>query len=121
MLWSAPPPPPPQPPPRAFHAAELHRAAHAIDVEVLSVVEQLPIRVTIARHGVRLGRGGDLTGRGSTFVRVRLGPRSLRPLHRGLHVDVTIDYGSREPLRAHAALVAPPPGEDVDDEVGLSS
>ncbi len=117
----APLPPPPQPPPLAFHAAELHRAAHAIDVEVLSVAEHIPMRVTIARRGVRLGHGGDLTARGSAFVRVRLPTHALRALRRGVHVDVTIAFGSREPLHAHAALVLPPPGQDVDDEVGLAS
>jgi hypothetical protein len=114
-------PPPPQPPPLAFHAAELHRAAHAIDVEILSVVEHIPVRVAITRNGLRLGRGADATGRGSTFVRVRIGPKGLRPLRPGLHVTVLIDYGSGAPLRARAALVAPPPGQDVDDDVGLGS
>lgn len=122
MLWQAPQlPPPPQPPPLAFRAAELHRAAHAIDVEILSVIENIPVRVAIARNGVRLGHGTDATTRGSTFVRVRLGPKGLKPLHPGLHVTILIDYGSAEPLRTRAALQAPPPGQDVDDEVGLSS
>jgi hypothetical protein len=120
-LAQPPLPPPPQPPPLAFRAAELHRAAHAIDVEVLSVVEHLPLRVRVARNGTRLGRGVEATVRGSTFVRVRLGPKALKPLHPGLHVTVLIDYGSREPLRARAALVAPPPGQDVDDDVGPSA
>lgn len=118
MLWPA---PPPQPPPLAFHAAELHRAAHAIDVEILSVIEHLPVRVAITRNGLRLGRGTDATARGSTFVRVRIGPKGLKPLRPGLHVTVLIDYGSGEPLRTRAPLVAPPPGQDVDDEVGLGS
>jgi hypothetical protein len=120
VLWQT-LPPPPQPPPLAFRAAELHRAAHAIDVEILSVTERIPVRVSISRDGVRLGRGADLTERGSTFVRVRIGAKGLKPLHPGLHVKVLIDYGSAEPLQARAPLVAPPPGQDVDDEVGLSS
>lgn len=118
MLWQV---PPPQPPPLAFRSAELHRAAHAIDVEVISVVEHLPLRVSISRNGVRLGASGDATERGSTFVRVRIGPKGLKPLRPGLHVTVLIDYGSGEPLRANPKLVAPPPGTDVDDDVGLSS
>jgi hypothetical protein len=118
LLWQA---PPPQPPPLAFRAAELHRAAHAIDVQILSVVEHLPVRVAITRNGTRLGLTGDATERGSTFVRVRIGPKGLKPLRPGLHVTVLIDYGSGTPLRTRTTLTAPPPGEDVDDDVGLSS
>jgi hypothetical protein len=118
VLWQA---PPPQPPPLAFRSAELHRAAHAIDVEIISVVEHIPVRVSISRNGVRLGRGADATERGSTFVRVRIGPKGLRPLRPGLRVRVLIDYGSAEPLRARPRLVAPPPGQDVDDDVGLGA
>jgi hypothetical protein len=118
VLWSA---PPPQPPPLAFRSAELHRAAHAIDVEIISVVEHIPVRVSVSRNGLRLGRGADATARGSTFVRVRIGSKGLKPLRPGLHVTVLIDYGSGAPLRANPTLTSPPPGEDVDDDVGLSS
>lgn len=118
MLWQA---TPPQPPPLAFRAAELHRAAHAVDVEIISVFEHIPLRVAISRNGTRLGLSGDATERGSTFVRVRIGPKGLKPLRPGLHVTVLIDYGSGTPLRVTPVLTAPPPGADVDDDVGLSS
>jgi hypothetical protein len=120
VLWPA-LPPPPQPPPLAFRSAELHRAAHAVDVEILSAIEHIPVRVSVSRNGLRLGRSAGVTARGSTFVRVRIGPKGLKPLHPGLHVTVLIDYGDEAPLRTRAPLQAPPPGEDVDDDVGLSS
>jgi hypothetical protein len=120
VLWPA-LPPPPQPPPLAFRSAELHRAAHAVDVEIITVTERIPVRVSVSRNGVRLGRGADITERGSTFVRVRIGPKGLKPLRPGLHVKVLIDYGSAEPLQARPKLVAPPPGQDVDDDVGPSA
>jgi hypothetical protein len=116
VLWQAPPPAPP--PPLAFRTATLHRAAHAIDVELLSV-NTIPVRVTISRGGRRLGRGVDTTGRGSTFVRVTIGPKSIKPLRRGLHVDVRVEYGASTPLRYHPALLLAPPG--ADDETGLAS
>jgi hypothetical protein len=118
VLWQA---PPPQPPPLAVRSAELHRAAHAVDVEIISAIEHIPVRVSVSRNGLRLGRGADATARGSTFVRVRLGPKGLKPLRPGLHVTVLIDYGSGAPLRTRTPLAAPPPGADVDDDVGLGA
>jgi hypothetical protein len=118
VLWQA---PPPQPPPLAFRSAELHRAAHAVDVEIISAIEHIPVRVSVSRNGLRLGRGADATAHGSTFVRVRIGPKGLKPLRPGLRVTVLIDYGDDTLLRTTTPLTAPPPGADVDDDVGLSS
>ena len=101
MLWQAPPPAPP--PPLAFHTATLQRAAHGIDVELLATTT-VPVRVTISRAGTRLGRDTGTLQRGSTSVRVRIGPRGIKPLRRGLHVTVTIEYGAPTPLHAHPAL-----------------
>jgi hypothetical protein len=114
VLWQAPPPAPP--PPLAFHTATLRRAAHAIDVEMLATTS-VPVRVTLSRGTRRLGRDTGVLDRGSTVVRVRIGPKSLKPLRRGLHVTVTIDYGAPTPLKARPALLLPPSGEDdgVDD------
>jgi hypothetical protein len=109
VLWQAPPPAPP--PPLAFRTATLHRGAHSIDVEILATAN-VPVRVTISRHGLRLGRDGGVVDRGSTVVRVRIGPKSLKPLRKGLHVAVAIEYGAREPLHARPALKLAPRSAD---------
>jgi hypothetical protein len=102
--------PPPPPPPLAFRTATLHRHAHAIDVELIAVA-RAGVRVTISRHGTRLGRGVGDVERGSTVVRVPIGPKGIKPLRRGIHVDVAIEYGGPEALHAHPALLLAP--EDV--------
>jgi hypothetical protein len=102
--WPAPPPAPP--PPIAFHTATLQRAAHAIDVEMLSTTD-VPIRVTISRGTLRLGRDTGVLHRGTMFLRVRVGPKGLKPLRRGLHVAVTIEYGAPAALHARPALRMP--------------
>ncbi|HWI72174.1 MAG TPA: hypothetical protein VNT55_09475 [Baekduia sp.] len=110
MLWQAPPPAPP--PPIAFHTATLQRAAHAIDVEMLSTTD-VPIRVTISRGTRRLGRDTGVLQRGTMFLRVHIGPKGLKPLRRGIHVAVTIEYGAPTPLRARPALLLPGDDENV--------
>jgi hypothetical protein len=103
MLFQEPPQPPPQPPPLAFRAAALNRAGHTIDVGIQAAA-QVSATVIIARHGVRLGRAGAQIDRGGGEVSVRIGPKGLRPLRKGLHVDVLIYWCATEPLRAHPAL-----------------
>jgi hypothetical protein len=103
MLFQEPPQPPPQPPPLAFRAAALNRAEHAIDVDIQAAAN-ISATVIIARHGVRLGRTALTIDRGGAEVAVRIGPKGLRPLRKGLHVDVLIYWGTSEPLRAHPAL-----------------
>ncbi|HEX5924509.1 MAG TPA: hypothetical protein VFY45_11800 [Baekduia sp.] len=103
MLWQLPPPPAP-PPPLAFRTATLQRAAHGIDVEMLAVTN-LPVRVTISRGGIRLGRNTGTIDRGSTSVRVRIGPKGIKPLRPGIHVTIAIEYGGPLTLHAHPALL----------------
>jgi hypothetical protein len=103
MLFQQPPPPPPQPPPLAFRSAALDRAAHTIDVDIMAAA-QVSATVVIARNGVRLGRAGTSLDRGGTEVPVRIGPRGIKPLRKGIHVDILIYWGSSVPLRAHPAL-----------------
>jgi hypothetical protein len=111
VLWQAPPPAPP--PPLAFRTATLQRAAHGIDVEMLAVTE-VPVRVTITRAGVRIGRGTGVLERGSTAVRVRIGPKSMKPLRPGLHVALRIEYGASTPLHARPALLLGHAGPETD-------
>jgi len=95
----------------AFRSATLDRATHTVDVEIMAVA-QVSAAVVIARHGVRLGRGSGSMDRGGTVISVRIGPKGIKPLRKGLHVDVLIFWGAGSPLRAHPALkLAPPPGE----------
>jgi hypothetical protein len=109
--------PPGPPPPLAFRTATLHRHAHAIDVELIAVA-RAGVRVTVSRHGTRLGRGTGDVERGSTFVRVPVGPKGIKPLRRGIHVDVAIEYGGPVALHAHPALLLAPP--HADDETGAA-
>jgi hypothetical protein len=95
--------PPPSPPPVAFHSATLVREHRAIEVELMAVAE-VGVTVVIFRNGRRLGRASATVHRDGAVVPVHIGPRGLRPLHQGLHVDVRIYYGPAEPLRAHPAL-----------------
>jgi hypothetical protein len=104
MLFSQPPTaPPPQPPPLAFRSAALDRADHTVDVTIQAAAN-VSVTVVIARHGVRLGRGAAELDRGGAEVPVHIGPKGLKPLRKGLHVDVLIYWGSSVPLRAHPAL-----------------
>jgi hypothetical protein len=110
MLAEQPPtPPPPGPPPLAFRSATLDRAARTIDVDVMASA-QVSATVLIARHGVRLGRATGSMDRGGTVISVKIGPKSIKPLRKGLHVDVQIFWGAGSPLRAHPALKLAPPG-----------
>ena len=118
MLWQAPPPAPP--PPLAFRTATLHRGAHAIDVEIIATAN-VPVRVTISRHGTRIGRDGGAVDRGSTIVRVRIGPKSLKPLREGLRVSVAIEYGAPTPLHARPALKVAPRSANDDDPGSLKA
>jgi hypothetical protein len=103
MLFQEPPQPPPQPPPLAFRAAALNRAEHTIDVDIQAAA-RISATVVIARHGVRLGRAGATIDRGGDDISVRIGPKGLKPLRKGIHVDVLIYWGASQPLRAHPAL-----------------
>jgi hypothetical protein len=109
VLWQQPPqPPPPGPPPLAFHTATLDRAAHTIDVELMAVAA-VSASVVVARNGVLLGKGSGSMDRGGTVISVKIGPKGLKPLHKGLHVDIAIFWGAGSPLRAHPALKLAPP------------
>jgi hypothetical protein len=108
MLFEQPPqPPPPGPPPLAFRSATLDRAAHTIDVDLMAVA-QVSATVLIARHGVRLGKGAGSMDRGGTVISVKIGPKGIKPLRKGIHVDVLIFWGASTPLRAHPALKLAP-------------
>jgi hypothetical protein len=111
VLWAPPPlPPPPGPPPLAFRSATLDRAAHTIDVDLMAVAT-VSATVIVSRNSVRLGRATGSTDRGDTVISVRIGPKGIRPLRRGIHVDVAIHWGAPEPLRAHPALKLAPRDE----------
>src|ERR1700709_1103905 len=108
MLAEQPPtPPPPGPPPLVFRSATLDRAARTIDVDVMAAA-QVTATGLIARHGVRLGRATGSMDRGGTVISVKIGPKGIRPLRKGLHVAVPICCGAGSPLRAHPALKLPP-------------
>ncbi|HEY6762937.1 MAG TPA: hypothetical protein VI318_25775 [Baekduia sp.] len=112
MLFEQPPlPPPPQPPPLAFRSATLDRDAHTIDVDIMAAA-QVSATVIIARHGVRLGRAGGSMDRGGTVISVPIGPKSIKPLRKGIHVNVSIYWGSSIPLRAKPALKLAPRDAD---------
>ncbi|HWH93532.1 MAG TPA: hypothetical protein VNT03_06695 [Baekduia sp.] len=112
MLWAPPPlPPPPAPPPLAFRAATLDRAAHTIDVELMAAAA-VSATVVVSRNGSRLGRGSGAMDRGGTVISVRIGPKAMRPLRKGLHVNVAIYWGAGAPLRARPALELAPPEDD---------
>jgi len=64
--------------------------------------------VVVSRHGTRLGKGSGTMDRGGTVISVRIGPKGMKPLHKGLHVDVAIWWGAPFPLRAHPALKLAP-------------
>jgi hypothetical protein len=113
MLFEQPPlPPPPGPPPLAFRSAALDRDAHAIDVDMMASA-QVTATVVIARHGVRLGQKTGSMDRGGTELSVRIGPKGIKPLRKGIHVDVSIYWnGVSTPLRAHPALTLAQPDRD---------
>jgi hypothetical protein len=95
---------PPRVPPLAFRSATLVRTDRTIEVR-LSAATEVGVRVVIARGELRLGQAHGSLDRGTTVVPVRIGPRGIKPLRKGLHVDVAIYYGDSEPVRAHAALL----------------
>jgi hypothetical protein len=97
-------PPPPPPPPLAFRDATLVREHRAIEVAIIAVAD-VHVTVIVSRAGTRLGRGPAAVRQGRTVVPVRIGPRGIKPLRKGLHVDVRIFYGPPEPLLAHPALL----------------
>src|SRR5689334_22616688 len=103
MLFQQPPQPPPPTPPLAFRQAALDRDAHTIDVDLMAATA-VTATVVIQRHGVKLGHAAGSMDRGGTEISVRIGPRGMKPLRKGLHVDVLIYWGGSEPLRAHPAL-----------------
>jgi hypothetical protein len=104
-------PPPPGPPPLAFRSATLDRQAHTIDVELMAVAA-ISATVVVSRHGVRLGHGSGSMDRGGATISVPVGPKGMRPLHKGLHVNVAIYWGAGSPLRARPALLLAPKGDD---------
>jgi hypothetical protein len=107
VLWAPPPPPPPTPPPLAFRSAALDRPHHTIDVELMAAA-QVTATVTVSRKSVLLGRRTGDMDRGGTVISVPIGRKGMKPLHKGLHVDVAIYWGAAEPLRAHPALKIAP-------------
>jgi hypothetical protein len=106
--------PPPHLPPLAFRTATLVRADRTIEIR-LSAASQVGVRVVVSRGAVRLGTAGAGLDRGTTAVPVPIGPKGIRPLRKGMHVDVAIYYGPADPVRAHPALLlgqganSPPP------------
>jgi hypothetical protein len=105
--------PPPHLPPLAFRTATLVRVDRTIEIR-LSAASQVGVRVVVSRGAVRLGSAGAGLGRGTTAVPVPIGPKGIRPLRKGMHVDVAIYYGPADPVRAHPALLLgqgadPPP------------
>jgi len=73
------------------------------------------VRVVVSRGTVRLGSARAGLHSGTVAVPVPIGPKGIRPLRKGLHVNVAIYYGPADPVRAHPALLvgesagAPPP------------
>jgi hypothetical protein len=95
---------PPRVPPLAFRSATLVRADHTIEVR-LSAAADVGVRIGVSRGDRRLGQGRSSLGRGTTVVPVAIGPRAMKPLRAGLHVNVAIYYGDSQPLRTRAALL----------------
>jgi hypothetical protein len=87
----------------AFRSATLDRAHHTIDVDIMAAAA-VSATVVLSRHGTRLGRKAGSMDRGGTVISVRIGPKGMKPLRKGLHVNVAIYWGVAEPLRAHPAL-----------------
>jgi hypothetical protein len=113
MLFEQPPlPPSPGPPPVAFRSAALDRDARTIDVDLMATAA-VSAKVVVARHGVRLGQKSGSMDRGGTEISVPIGPKGIRRLRKGIHVDVLIYWnGVSTPLRAHPALRLVPPDSD---------
>lgn len=95
---------PPGPPPLAFRSATLHRPHGAIELRMQAMTE-VQVRVTIRRHGRRLGRRPAAVHQGRSIVRVAVRHAILRRLHAGQHVDVIIEFGSPQPIVIHGALL----------------
>jgi hypothetical protein len=91
----------------AFRSATLDRAHRTIDVELMAAAE-VTATVIVSRHTVRLGRRTGSMDRGGTVISVHVGPKGIKPLRKGLHVNVAIYWGAPEPLRAHPALKLAP-------------
>jgi hypothetical protein len=91
----------------AFRSATLDRTHHTIDVELMAAAE-VTATVIVSRHTVRLGRRTGSMDRGGTVISVRIGHKGMKPLRKGLHVNVAIYWGAPEPLRAHPALKLAP-------------
>ncbi|HEV7750802.1 MAG TPA: hypothetical protein VGO71_04635 [Baekduia sp.] len=96
--------PPPHLPPLAFRTATLVRADRTIEIR-LSAVSQVGVRVVVSRGTVRLGAARAGLERGTSAVPVPIGPKGIRPLRKGLHVNVAIYYGPADPVRARPALL----------------
>jgi hypothetical protein len=91
----------------AFRSATLDRTHHTIDVDLMAAA-QVTATVIISRHTLRLGRRTGSMDRGGTVISVPIGPKGIKPLRKGLHVNVSIYWGAAEPLRAHPALKLAP-------------
>jgi hypothetical protein len=95
---------PPGPPPMAFRSATLQRPRHAIEVR-MSAMAEIGVRVTITRHGRRVGRRVAAVHIGRTLVRVNVARRLLRRLRTGQHVDLMIEFGTPVPVRIFGAVL----------------
>jgi hypothetical protein len=94
----------PGPPPLAFRSATLHRPHHAIEVR-MQAMSEVRVRVTIRRHGRRLGRSPGAVHQGRSIVRVVVRHALLRRLRVGQHVDVIIDFGAVQPIVIYGAML----------------
>jgi hypothetical protein len=111
---------PPGPPPLAFRSVTLERAAGRVDVR-MQAMEDVGVRVSLRRHGVRFARHPGFVAKGQSVVGVPLGPRSRRHLRPGQHVDIAIEYGGPLPIVVHDAVLhrsarhphPAPPGSDL--------
>lgn len=92
------------PPPLAFRSVALHRSLRAIEVRTQAMAE-VQVRVTVMRHGRRLGRRRAAVHQGRTTVAVVIRRRMLRHLRAGQHVDVIIEFGSPLPLHIFGAVL----------------
>jgi hypothetical protein len=94
----------PGPPPLAFRSATLHRPHGAIELRMQAMAE-VQVRVTIRRHGRRLGRRPAHVHQGRSIVRVAVRHAILRRLRVGQHVDLIIEFGGPQPIRIYGAML----------------
>jgi hypothetical protein len=94
----------PGPPPLAFRSATLHRPHHAIELR-MQAMSEVRVRVTIRRHGRRLGHGPGAVHQGRSIVRVGVRRAILRRLRVGQHVDVIIEFGDPQPIVIYGAML----------------